>query len=64
MQYDVVLADPPWSYTGQQDKWGAASKFYSTMTNEALLAHNMSDWLAEKGVPLYVGDRTETGFCH
>lgn len=29
--YDVVLADPPWSYEGQQDKWGAAAKFYNTM---------------------------------
>lgn len=33
-RYSIVLADPPWSYTGQQDKWGAAAKFYPTMTNE------------------------------
>ena len=26
--YDVVLADPPWSYYGAPDKWGAAAKFY------------------------------------
>ena len=31
-KYDVILADPPWSYTGQQDKWGAAAKFYPTMS--------------------------------
>lgn len=36
--YDVVLMDPPWSYSGAQDKWGAAAKFYSTMTDEELLA--------------------------
>jgi N6-adenosine-specific RNA methylase IME4 len=35
---DVVLADPPWSYHGQQDKCGAAAKFYPTMTDAALLA--------------------------
>lgn len=34
--YDVVLADPPWSYYGQQDKWGAAAKFYATMTDTAI----------------------------
>ncbi len=32
MTYDIILADPPWSYTGQQDKWGAAAKFYPTMS--------------------------------
>jgi N6-adenosine-specific RNA methylase IME4 len=31
-KFQVVLADPPWSYTGQQDKWGAAAKFYDTMS--------------------------------
>ena len=30
-KYDVILADPPWSYYGQQDKWGAAAKFYELM---------------------------------
>ena len=30
-KYEVVLLDPPWEYTGQQDKWGAAAKFYPTM---------------------------------
>ena len=36
--YDVILADPPWSYYGQQAKWGAAAKFYSTMSDEELMA--------------------------
>lgn len=35
-KYDVILADPPWSYYGQQDKWGAAAKFYPTMSDEEL----------------------------
>lgn len=48
--YDVVLADPPWSYTGQQDKWGAAAKFYPTMTDEELLSFDAAKWLAPRGV--------------
>lgn len=32
-RYDVILADPPWSYYGQQDKWGAAAKFYPLMSD-------------------------------
>lgn len=34
--YGVVLADPPWSYYGQQDKWGAAAKFYDLMDDDAI----------------------------
>ena len=37
-QYDVVLADPPWGYYGQQDKWGAAAKFYQTSPDDDLRA--------------------------
>jgi len=40
-KHDVVLADPPWRYHGQQDKWGAAAKFYPTMSDEELLAFNI-----------------------
>jgi N6-adenosine-specific RNA methylase IME4 len=36
VQYDVILMDPPWSHYGQQDKWGAAAKFYSLMDDAAL----------------------------
>jgi len=35
-KYEIVLADPPWSYTGQQDKWGAASKFYDTLSEQEI----------------------------
>lgn len=36
-QYDVILADPPWSHYGQQDKWGAAAKFYDLMDDDAIV---------------------------
>lgn len=49
-QFDVVLADPPWSYTGSQDKWGAAAKFYPLMDDKDLLAFPLADVLAPKGV--------------
>lgn len=41
--YEVVLADPPWGYYGQQDKWGAAAKYYPTMADEELLAFNIRE---------------------
>ena len=40
---DVVIADPPWSYYGQQDKMGAAAKFYRTMSDEELLAFSLRE---------------------
>jgi N6-adenosine-specific RNA methylase IME4 len=49
-KFDVVLLDPPWSYYGQQDKWGAAAKFYSTMADEELLEFPMADLLNSKAV--------------
>lgn len=50
-KYDVILADPPWSYTGQQDKWGAAAKFYPTMSNQDLMNFTLvTDLLADNGV--------------
>jgi N6-adenosine-specific RNA methylase IME4 len=49
-KWDVILADPPWSYTGQQDKWGAAAKFYPTMTDDDLLALNPGSILAKPGL--------------
>lgn len=48
--YDVVLADPPWSYHGQQDKWGAAAKFYPTMTDDELAALPVPAILAPRGI--------------
>jgi len=48
--FDVVLLDPPWSYHGQQDKWGAAAKFYSTMTDEDLLQFPISSLIHDRSV--------------
>jgi N6-adenosine-specific RNA methylase IME4 len=49
-KYDVILMDPPWSYHGAQDKMGAAAKFYSTMSDEDLLAMPVMDLLNDKSV--------------
>jgi N6-adenosine-specific RNA methylase IME4 len=49
-RFDVVLADPPWSYYGRQDKWGAAAKFYATAPDEAIARLPVPDVLADRGV--------------
>ena len=49
-KYDVVLMDPPWSYYGDQAKWGAAAKFYSTMTDDELLSFSINDWIHDNSV--------------
>jgi hypothetical protein len=33
--FDVILADPPWSYYGDPGKWAAAGRHYSLMSDEA-----------------------------
>lgn len=48
--YDVILADPPWSYYGQQAKWGAAAKFYATAPDEAIVRLPVPDLLTDRGV--------------
>ena len=48
--YDVILADPPWSYYGQQGKWGAAAKFYATQPDEAIVQLPVPDLLSPRGV--------------
>jgi N6-adenosine-specific RNA methylase IME4 len=49
--YDVILADPPWSYAGQQNKMGAAANHYPTMSDNELLEFSLvSDLLAPRGV--------------
>jgi N6-adenosine-specific RNA methylase IME4 len=49
-RYDVILADPPWSYYGQQGKWGAAAKFYATAPDEAIVALPVPELLSDRGV--------------
>ena len=48
--YNIVYADPPWEYYGQQDKWGAAAKFYPTMPDKELLEFPMHRFLASPGI--------------
>lgn len=48
--YDVVLMDPPWAYTGQQDKWGAAAKFYPTHTLDVIQTLPLVPMLSKKAV--------------
>ena len=48
--YDVVLADPPWSYYGAPDKWGAAAKFYPTMATSEIADLPVRDLLADRAV--------------
>ena len=49
-RYDVILADPPWAYYGQQNKWGAAAKFYATAPDEAIVALPIPELLTDRGV--------------
>jgi N6-adenosine-specific RNA methylase IME4 len=49
-RYQVILTDPPWSYSGDQGKWGAAAKFYPTMSEEELASLPISAYLARPGV--------------
>lgn len=41
MPYNVILADPPWSYRndGANRLWGLASQQYPTMTNAQIMAY-------------------------
>ena len=49
--YDVVLIDPPWSYTGSATKMGAAAKHYPLMSDQALLDFRLPvDLLSPRGV--------------
>lgn len=50
MPYSIVLADPPWAYYGQQDKWGAAAKFYPLMDDASLLAFDMAAFLSKPAI--------------
>lgn len=48
--FDVILADPPWSYYGQQDKWTAAAKFYPTAPDEQIISLPMNEMLTKNGI--------------
>lgn len=62
-QYDVILVDPPWQYHGKQDKWGAAAKFYETVSDAELQKMPISS-LAKKTSVLFcwvTGPRLDAG---
>ena len=48
--YDVVVADPPWSYTGAQDKWAAAAKQYRTQPDDWIAGLDVAGLLTRRGV--------------
>lgn len=48
--YDVVLADPPWSYYGSPTKMAAAGKHYRLMSDADMLNFPLAEWLNPKGV--------------
>lgn len=49
-KYQVILADPPWKYTGSETKWGAAEKFYKTLTPAELSMFPLDDVMARPAV--------------
>ena len=49
-EFEVVLADPPWSYYGAQDKWGAAAKFYETLSFDELVKLPVRSLMADRSV--------------
>ena len=50
--YDVIVVDPPWKYSGDQHKMGAAANHYPTMTFKELtrMRDAIQELLAPKGV--------------
>lgn len=62
-KFQVVVADLPWSYYGQQDKWGAAAKFYNTMSDEQLAQFPMRQLLEDKSVLFLWATSPRLDFC-
>jgi len=50
MKYDVVIADPPWYYSGSPYKMGAAGKEYPLMLDQEIYDLNMRERMTEKSV--------------
>jgi N6-adenosine-specific RNA methylase IME4 len=49
-RYQILLIDPPWTYYGDQTKWGAAAKFYPTLDDETISNLPVMNWLEPPGV--------------
>lgn len=51
VQYEVILADPPWFYENSQPNgWGQADKFYDLMSDEEIFDLDLQKILAPKAV--------------
>jgi N6-adenosine-specific RNA methylase IME4 len=48
--FDVVICDPPWDYYGSPDKWAAAGKFYTLMSDAELVTFPVRKILASPSV--------------
>lgn len=48
--FEVIVADPPWSYWGDPDKWTAAGKHYPLMTDKDLQDLPVRGILARRAV--------------
>ena len=62
-KFEVILADFPWSYYGQQDKWGAASKFYNTVSDDDIKSFPLKDLMSEKSVVFLWATSPRLDFC-
>ena len=47
-KYDIVYADPPWSYYGDPNKMGAAGKHYGLMSDSEIFNLPMKSLLRDK----------------
>lgn len=48
--YSVVLLDPPWEHYGAPDKWAAAGKHYTLMSDAELMSLSVPSILARRAV--------------
>lgn len=53
-RYEVLLADPPWSYYGDANKNAAAGKHYSLMTDAQIQALPIKSVLAKNGAYVFL----------
>ena len=54
MKYSIILADPPWAYTGDPDKPQACGKHYDCMSPEDLAALDVRTRWAENQAVLFM----------
>jgi hypothetical protein len=49
-KYEIIYADPPWKYYGDQNKIGAAGNHYKTMSVEDIMALPVKDIIAKDAI--------------